>query len=203
MKRRFSLLAALTTGALMLAPLAASAAGWKVDATRSQLNFVTAKAPKAGTTVIEEVQSFKQFQGGVDAAGKLVFTVELASAATGVPLRDQRIGQMLFKGEAAKASFSASVDAAKLAALKPGQSAMLTVDGTLSLNGQSQPLQARLLVSALAGGTMQVSTAAPVVVDLQKFGLGDGVQALREVMSLDVLSASAPVSFALTLTPAG
>jgi len=44
-----------------------------------------------------------------------------------------------------------------------------------------------------------VTTRSPVIVNLKDYGLQDGVDALRTVMNLNVLSSSAPVSFSVLL----
>jgi hypothetical protein len=38
------------------------------------------------------------------------------------------------------------------------------------------------------------------IVNLKEYGLQDGVEALRTLMKLDVLSSSAPVTFSVVLT---
>jgi polyisoprenoid-binding protein YceI len=75
----------------------------------------------------------------------------------------------------------------------------IDLTGQLTLAGQSKPVVAKVRVGALGAGLIGVSTRAPIVVDASDFGLRAGVEALREVMGLNMLSAAAPVSFALVM----
>jgi polyisoprenoid-binding protein YceI len=181
----------------------AQAASWNLDAQHSELHFVTTKAGKPGIAAIEEVQSFTAFTGVLDGSGQVQLTVDLASVQTQVPLRDQRLRDMLFKvTEHPRAQFAAQFDMSALKGLKTGQFKDVSVSGTLAINGTKQPLDANLRVIKLAHGALLVSTRQPIVVDLQKFNLSEGVSALQDVMALNVLSATAPVSFSLVLNSA-
>jgi polyisoprenoid-binding protein YceI len=182
---------------------AVQAASWNLDAQHSDLHFVTTKAGKPGIATIEEVQSFNTFTGMLDSTGQVQLTIDLASVQTKIPLRDQRIRDMLFKvTEHPHAQFAAQFDLSALKGLKTGQFKDVSVSGSLAINGTKQPLDANLRVVKLAHGALLVSTLQPIVVDLQKYDLSEGVTALHDVMALDVLSASAPVSFSLLLNPA-
>jgi polyisoprenoid-binding protein YceI len=182
---------------------AAQAARWNVDAPQSELHFVTTKAGKPGIATVEEVQSFTGFTGVLDGTGQVQLAIDLASVQTHVPLRDQRLRDMLFKvTEHPRAQFTAQFDMSALKGLKSGQFKDVDISGTLAINGTSQPLETQLRVVKLAHGELLVSTLQPIVVDLQKYDLGEGVTALHDVMALNVLSASAPVSFSLLLKPA-
>lgn len=190
--------------AAALAAAASAHAGWQVDNAQSSFHFVTTKAGKPGTAAIEEVQSFKRIAGRVADDGSLQFDVDLASVATNIDLRDQRIKDLLFNvAQHPKASFAATVDAHRLAALPAGGSADLELSGRLTIAGQTAPVQASLRVVKLADRSLLATTRAPIVVNLKDYGLQDGVEALRTVMQLDVLSASAPVSFSVVLRAGG
>jgi polyisoprenoid-binding protein YceI len=182
---------------------AAQAARWNVDVPQSDLHFVTTKAGKSGIAAVQEVQSFTAFTGVLDGTGQVQLAIDLASVQTHIPLRDQRVRDMLFKvTEHPRAQFTAQFDMSALKGLKTGQFKDVNVGGTLAINGTSQPLATDLRVVKLAHGALLVSTLQPIVVDLQKYDLSEGVTALHDVMALDVLSASAPVSFSLLLNPA-
>jgi polyisoprenoid-binding protein YceI len=212
MKRSPRTLLAATLAALTLAtacsslettPAAASASAYRVDATQSAMQFVTLKAGQAGAGGIAEVQRFTHFDGGVDAAGKVTLDIELASAETGISIRDERLRTLLFNVAVnPRARFAAQIDPAWLAALPVAGTQDVDVAGSLTLAGQTRPVAAQLRATRLASGRLQVSTRSPVVIDLAAFGLKPGVEALREVMGLNFLAASAPVSFALVLNEA-
>lgn len=182
--------------------LAASStyAAWRVDSSQSTLSFVTAKAAAPGVGGIEEVQAFKQVGGSVGDDGKLQFNVDLASVETNIPLRNDRLKDLLFKvADFPQAVFTGAVDVHRLDALRVGTSADVELSGQLTLAGQSKPLNANLRVVKLASNALLVGTRTPIVVNLKDYGLQDGVEALRSVMNLHVLASSAPVSFSVVL----
>ncbi len=179
----------------------ASATAWQIDNAKSTLHFVTTKAGQAGAGGVGEVQSFGQFAGGMSGGGEINFTVTLASVTTGIDIRDERLRTMLFNvKDMPLAMFAARIDPAALRDLGPGGVKDIDVTGQLTLAGQSKPLAAKLRVSRLATSQLSVATRAPIMVDAAQFGLKEGVEALREVMGLNFLATSAPVSLQLVLS---
>jgi polyisoprenoid-binding protein YceI len=181
-------------------PATAPATAWQIDNARSTLHFVTTKAGQPGVGGVGEVQSFGQFAGGMSSGGEINFTVTLASVATGVDIRDERLRTMLFNvKDMPLAAFTARIDPAALRDLGPGAVKDMDVAGQLTLAGQSKPLAAKLRVMRLGASQLSVATRTPIVVDAAQFGLKGGVEALREVMGLSFLATSAPVSLQLVL----
>jgi polyisoprenoid-binding protein YceI len=182
--------------------LAASStyAAWHVDSSESTLSFVTAKAGAPGVGGIEEVQTFKQVGGSVGDDGKLRFNVDLASVETNIPLRNDRLKDLLFKvADYPQAVFTGAVDVHRFDALRVGANADIELTGQLTISGQGKPLSANLRVVKLASNALLVGTRTPIVVNLKDYGLQDGVEALRSLMNLNVLTSSAPVSFSVVL----
>ena len=190
----------------MLAAIAlACAAGttraeWAVDNAQSSLSFVSTKAGQAGVGGVQEVQTFKKIAGKVDNQGQISFNVDLASVDTSIGIRDERLRTMLF-------NVAATPTASFTARLEPGWAQGLDtaardidLNGQFTLAGQTKPMAAKLRVTRVAPGRLVVSTRAPVVVNAADYGLRGGVEALRDVMGLNFLASSAPVSFSLVLT---
>jgi polyisoprenoid-binding protein YceI len=177
-------------------------AAWQIDSAKSTLSFVSTKASQAGVGGVGEVHSFGQFAGGMSSGGDINFTVTLASVATGVDIRDERLRTMLFNvKDMPLAAFTARIDPAALRDLGPTGVKDIDVTGQLTLAGQSKPLAAKLRVARLGASQLSVATRAPIMVDAAQFGLKGGVEALREVMGLSFLATSAPVSLQLVLEP--
>jgi polyisoprenoid-binding protein YceI len=177
-----------------------AAKNWQVDNTQSSVNFVTTKAGQAGVGGIGEVQTFKRFSGSLDANGKIDFAIDLASVDTGVEIRDERLRTMLWNVKATPtASFSAKLGAEALKSLDGAVTRDMDVEGTLTMAGQTKPVAAKLRVARLGGNAMMVTTRTPIVVNANDYGLKAGVEAMREVMNLNFLASTAPVSFALVL----
>jgi polyisoprenoid-binding protein YceI len=174
--------------------------GWAIDPAQSSLNFVTTKAGQAGVAGIGEVQSFKRFTGGMDASGQVKLMIDLVSIDTGVEIRDDRMRNMLWNVKATpQATFSAKLAADQMLMIAGAASTDVDVAGQLELAGQIKPVAAKLRVSRLGNDKIMVVTRAPILVNSNDFGLRAGVEAMRDVMGLNFLSASAPVTFALVL----
>ncbi|MPW19661.1 hypothetical protein GCT13_22855 [Paraburkholderia sp. CNPSo 3157] len=84
-------------------------------------------------------------------------------------------------------------------ALPVGGTADVQLNGTLTIAGQSNPLVADLRIVKLSRNALLVGTRVPIIVSLKEYGLQDGVDALRNVMNLNVLSGSALVTFSVVL----
>lgn len=180
--------------------LSSAHAAWRVDNDQSTFNFVTAKAVAPGVAAVEEVQTFKQIGGTIGDDGKLEFGVELGSVETNIPLRNERLKEILFKvADNPRAVFTGTVDVRRLKAMRVGAQEHVDLTGQLTISGQSNPVTASLDVVKLASGALRVSTRLPIIVNLKDYGLQDEVAALRDVMHLNVLVSSAPVTFSVML----
>jgi polyisoprenoid-binding protein YceI len=181
-----------------------SPSAWKIDGAKSNLNFVTTKAGQPGVAAISETQVFKRFAGGLDAQGKMTLMIDLASVDTGVEIRDERMRTMLWNVKATpQAIFTAQLGATALASINSTSDAGggdVDVAGELQMAGQTKPITAKLRVNRVGTNQLLVVTRSPIIVNSNDFGLKAGVEALREVMGLNVLSPSAPVNFALQLS---
>jgi polyisoprenoid-binding protein YceI len=178
----------------------ASAQNWAIDSSQSTLNFVTTKAGQQGVAGISETQVFKRYSGGVDQAGKISLNIDLASVDTGVEIRDERMRTMLWNVKATpQATFTAQLPLDVLTAVGGASSQTIELNGQLQMAGQSKPVVASVRVSKLASNQILVVTRQPILINANDYGLRPGVEALREVMGLNFLAGSAPVSFNLLL----
>ena len=180
----------LACAALLLFAFSAQA-HWQLDNDASTLSFVTIKADHVG-----EVHTFDLLSGVIDDEGNAEITIELISINTLIPIRDERMQNLLFETNLfPEASLSAQLDIEQLAALEPGMSATATIAFDLSMRGQSNSYQAEVMVTRLTGNGIQASTLKPVIVIANSFDLVSGVEALREVAGLPSISNAVPVSF--------
>ena len=191
------LLAACTTGTVTEQT---TAQNWQVDNARSSFTFVTTKAGQPGTNAITEVSSFKRVAGGVSSVGQIEMLVDLTSIDTGFEIRDDRVKSMLFNvGVTPQAKFTAKIESSTIRSIPANGFKDVDVAGQLTISGQTKPVAARLRVSQLGAGALQVATIAPIVINANDYGIGKGVEALREIMGLNLLSPAAPVSFNLVM----
>ena len=85
-------------------------ADWTLNNEQSQLSFISIKKGD-----VAEVHRFDQLSGSFGGKGNIELTIQLASVDTAIPIRDERMREMLFNTKAfPTASLSAKVDAAKV-----------------------------------------------------------------------------------------
>mgnify|MGYP001189698050 CR=1 FL=1 len=168
-------------------------AAWELDAEKSALTFVSTKA-----TNIAEVHRFTDLSGAMDGEGEVTIKIGLGSVDTGIEIRDDRMRDMLFDtGHYENATLVADVDLERLDELGLGQSMELTIEGILSLHGESATLNIEVIVARLSSSTLLVTSKRLVVVNALAFKLAEGVEALRKIAGLPSISLAVPVSFVL------
>lgn len=181
----------IAVSVLVTAPCLAS---WHLDNDSSQVSFVSVKAGDAG-----EVHRFTEISGELSAAGNASVTIQLASVDTLIPLRDDRMREMLFQTDLfPTASLSASVDMDVLNKIAPGESMDMNANLRLDLRDQQVELPAEMIVARLGDRKLMVSSRKPVIVNAASVDLVAGIEALREVANLPSISKAVPVSFVLT-----
>ena len=180
---------------LTLAPLSAQA-DWTLQNDQSKLHFASIKAGN-----LAEVHHFTELACNVSDSGAVTLTINTASVETLIPIRNDRMRDMLFQsGVFPNATFTAQLDPEALAAVTTGVSRQLEVSGELSIRENAVPVSATLLATRVGEGSLVVSTIAPIMVDAARLGLGEGVEMLREVAGLPSISTAVPVTFSLSFS---
>lgn len=189
MRIRNSYLPVMALALALAAP--PSLAAWRLDNAGSTLSFVSVKAGDLG-----EVHRFDRLSGSVSDSGAVEVVIDLASVDTMIPIRDERMREMLFEvGRFPTATLNATVDLEALLALKPGETAPLAMSVDLTVKSATLTLAVEALAARLSEGRVLVATRQPVVVNAAALGLGDGIEKLREVAGLPSISKAVPVSF--------
>jgi len=169
-------------------------AGWTLDNDASKLSFVTIKA-----TDIGEVHTFDTLSGTVEDDGSAAVVIELASVNTLIPIRDERMRDLLFQVTVFPiATITTKIDPESITAIAPGDSMVVTSEVLVELHGEAAPLVMQLRITRLTDTRVAVSSLQPVIVNAGMFALVDGVEQLREVAGLPSISKAVPVSFYLT-----
>ncbi len=169
-------------------------AAWTLDNDASQVSFVSVKAGDAG-----EVHRFTEISGELSADGNASVTIQLASVDTLIPLRDERMRELLFNTSMfPTASLSADIDMEALNAIEPGDSMDMAANLALDLHGHQIVLAADMIVARLGDHRLMVSSRKPIIVNAASVDLVTGIEALREIAGLPSISKAVPVSFVLT-----
>lgn len=179
---------------LLAAGFAASAqAAWYLDYESSRLTFVTSK-----NTDVAEVSRFLVMHGKVDEQGQAELRIEMDSVSTGIPLRDERVREMLFDTEKyPDARITARLDLRPITDLASGVQMEMRLPLRLELRGQSKDYRTDVLITRLDEHRFQVVTLSPVVVNAADFGLAPGVAQLRKLAGLNSIGLSVPVGAVL------
>lgn len=168
-------------------------AQWELKAEDSTFQYATVKNGSA-----YEINSFEQIKGYIGSHGLATLTVDLASVNTGIAIRDTRMKKMLFDlAGFPLARLKMPVDTEQLMAMAEGEMWPLSSGGELQLNGQQRTVLAELHIYRISQKRWLVTTAQPVIIDAEAFGLLKGVEALREIAGLDSIMSQVPVSFDL------
>jgi polyisoprenoid-binding protein YceI len=183
---------------LLLLPCGSAWAQWELDNTRSVVNFVTVKNASVG-----EINSFSSLVGYIGAAGKVQLTISLDSVETLVPIRNERMRELLFETvQFPAATISAQLEPALLTAAAEGGVLTADVPITLTLHGHEKALSMPVIVVAEGDGRLRVFSARPVLVNAGDFGLEAGVAALQKIAGLQSISNAIPVTLHLLFVPA-
>ncbi|WP_299806894.1 YceI family protein [uncultured Shewanella sp.] len=182
---------------ILLLPLSlvASAGTWTVENDGSNVNFISIKKGD-----IAEVHHFNSVAGTLNDKGQFNFSISLASVATNIDIRDERMDSLLFEVDKyPKLTLKAKVDPKLLADLAVGSVKVATVDAEVALHGKKQKMAFTVSIAKLSDSHILVASVAPVIVNADSFGLTAGVEKLREVAGLSAISKAVPVSFMLNL----
>ncbi len=167
-------------------------AHWSLDNDASSLSFITVKAEH-----VAEVHSFDVLSGTIDDDGGVEITIQLASVNTLIPIRNERMQEMLFETNLfPQATIAGTINLDLLTDMSFGASLARTIDFELSLHGETVDLAADVQITRTEEGAV-VSTLKPIVVMADSFALTEGVEKLREVAGLPSISRAVPVSFTL------
>jgi hypothetical protein len=167
---------------------------WQLDNEQSRLSFVSTKAVD-----VSEVHRFSELSGSVSVAGEARVAVELASVDTLIPIRDERMRELLFETQTfPQASLAANVDIDGYLAMPAGSSLAASEQIMVNMRGISAAFEVDLLVTKVAADRFVVASLQPILVSADTFGLSDGVEALRAVAGLPSIGGSVPVSFVLS-----
>lgn len=173
---------------------AAALAEWQL-AHPSEVSFVSFK-----NTHLAENHRFKSLQGTVSQAGDAVLRIDLSSIDSGIPIRDERMRDLLFEvSDFSHADIRAQIPASVLSAEQPQS---YELQGQLSLHGSQEQFRTTVMVTPAADGTTTVNSLEPVLVHADSFALSRGLRELRDIAKLDNIAEVVPVSFSLTFQPA-
>ncbi len=187
----------LISGLALLLLASQALAQWELDNARSRIDFISVK-----NAAIAESHHFASLVGYIGSDGKASVTIDLDSVETLIPIRNERMREMLFDtARFPRASVTTAVDPAILAAVAKGGTVSTEVPLSLSLHGVETSQTASVVVIGEAD-TLRVVSARPLILGADDHNLGAGVEALRKVAGLANISTAVPVTVNLLFTRA-
>lgn len=184
-------------GVAVLGMSVTAQADWSLDQEASTLNFLTSKAGS-----ITEINTFTELDGQVISGGLASLEISLASVDTSIPIRDERMQNMLFNlDDYPLATVEIDVSQDDLEGMAHGENVQTHKVAALSLNGVTNSVETDLSITRLADGGLLVSLQQPLVINAGSFGLAEGVEELREVAGLPQINNNVIVTFLLVYQP--
>ncbi|MDG1837043.1 MAG: YceI family protein, partial [Pseudomonadales bacterium] len=155
-------------------------------------------------SAVVESHTFERFSGEVTLSGAANIRVDLASVETRIPIRNERMGTLLFNiDQFPSLDISSKLDIKSLANMEEGASTHLEVPAKINLHGAEANILLPLVLTRLSSKRFQVVTTKPVIAYASQFGLTKGVEALRLIAQLATITPAVPVTFSLIFEQAG
>ena len=166
---------------------------WILINEKSKLNFISTKASD-----IKEVHTFKILSGSVTKSGNGIVEVNLGSVETLIPIRNERMKNLLFQTEIyPSADFRLNVNLDKILLIEKGNSLINRYKGELELKNKQFPLEVKIKTTRLDHLSFSITTYEPLILNAENLGLSAGIESLRAVAGLPSISKSVPVTFSL------
>jgi polyisoprenoid-binding protein YceI len=170
-------------------------ANWQLDNDKSQISFVSIKKD-----TIAEAHHFTAIEGKLSDEGEFNIHIDLASAETFIPIRNQRLTSLLFEVNTfPKAVLTANLKKSLSTIKKPGSYVLKGISAELDFHGNKKSLIIDVLVNSNKSGDLTLASFTPVIINSGDFGVTEGVKQLQELAGLPSIATAIPVSFALTL----
>ncbi len=171
-------------------------ANWYLDGESSRLSFITTQNAN-----IANVHRFLVLHGKVDRKGQAQLRIEMDSVNSAVPLRDERMRDVLFDFKhVPEAQITTQIDLQPINDLASGAQLELKLPVMVSLRGKQHTYEAELLATRLDERRFQVVTLEPLMLQAEDFGLQPELETLRKLAGLSAISFSVPVNAVLIFT---
>ncbi len=162
---------------------------WQLTAEQSTLSFVTTK----NKTITEE-HSIKFQQGQINKNLAFKATIDLNTVDTQIPIRDQRMRDILFE---TKTFPMATVSAQVPLNLDLKVSQNVVIPFTLNLHGSEQQFDTEVVIQPV-NDQLVVVNYEPIMVNAKDFALDGGINQLTKIAGLQSINYEVLVDFKLT-----
>jgi OmpA-OmpF porin, OOP family len=166
---------------------------WLLNAAASHFYMETVKASS-----IFEVHQFTGLEGGISKDGDAEVKIDLTSISSGIDVRDVRMRFLLFETyKFPTAEITAKLDMTALQPLLTATRINYPLKVRVALHGETQDMDAPVTITRLNDHSVAVTSAKPIVVKTDAFGLTGGIAKLSEAVNGTVIATGATITFDL------
>jgi outer membrane protein OmpA-like peptidoglycan-associated protein len=171
----------------------AQAQDWLLNAGASHFFMQTAKA-----NAIIETHQFTGLEGSISKNGDASVKIDLTSVESGIDVRNVRMRFLLFEVyKFPNAEITARLDMSKLQELLRTTRITYPLKLTVALHGITKEIETPVYVTRTSDKSVAVSTAKPIIVAADMFGLAAGVAKLSEAVNGTPIVTAASFTFDL------
>ena len=166
---------------------------WVVDTKNSHVGFASVK-----NKTIAENHRLTGLTGSVGSDGEALVSIDLATVETLVPIRNERIREILFDvANFPSATIQTKLDMDQINSISSGETEGLRIP--LSIGLKSIKISKSVMVNVVRSGEniYDVASADPIMIRASDFSLLDGVKTLKEMAGLQSIEPVVPVTFNL------
>ena len=142
--------------------------------------------------IVSERHTLKAISGGIDQEGVFSLTLDLSQIETNIPIRNERMQTWLF-GDAPDAKITSEIAQDVLDSAQSG-----TVEQVLVVTANQRSLTLSVPIK-VAYGENETRVTGELTLDVAELGYAAGIEKLREIAGLKVISTRVPVDFDLVL----
>lgn len=164
-------------------------ANWASVDEQSRIAFGSIKSNETG-----EVHHFNKVSGTVSEGGELRIDIDVTSVETNIDIRNERMGKLIFQDGKATATITGEIDMDEVKGLKPGETSIVEVTGTLTFLGAENDFDAEMIVARLTEDRVLVANADFIMVSTEDLGITEGIDGLMKLAKLPSITRVTPVA---------
>ncbi|MEM1162926.1 MAG: YceI family protein [Pseudomonadota bacterium] len=185
--------AAITTLSTAILSTSAVADEWTLNSGQSKIAFGSVKSEEIG-----EAHHFTNLSGQVGADGTATVAIDVSSLETWIDIRNERMLEHVFNAVSFPvAKIEAQIDMAAVEKLQPGDTAILSTEGVLSIVGSDVEIDAELFVIVISDSKVMVTTDEMIMLATEDLGITAGIDKLMALADLPSITRVTPVTLRL------
>lgn len=171
----------------------AEPAAYLLNGSDSALHFVSTK-----NTHIIETHHFDNLSGFISESGVATLVIDLNSVESNIDIRNERMRNILFEtGAFPEATVTLPVDVDELSSMAVGTMDTQTIVADVNLHGVASVVTTDVVITKLSNSALLVESVSPLLIQASMFDLVTGIDALKDIANLAVISYTVPVNFTL------